>query len=644
MPYIRLDQIEFSIGNQVLLDKVNLTLGKGERLGLLGRNGAGKSTLMRILSGELLPEDGERWVDPNITVARLEQALPEHLETSVFDYVATGLAETGALLSRYHALTADSSADALEELSQIQAQLEHLDGWTMAQRIERVLQQLDLKADDLLATLSGGWRRRAALARALVTEPDVLLLDEPTNHLDIPSIDWLERQVNAFEGAIVLITHDRRFLQRVCNRIGELDRGHLSLWQADYNKFLVLREQQAEAEARADALFDKKLAQEETWIRQGIKARRTRNEGRVRALKAMRGERAQRRVAQGKGSFKLEEASRSGRRVAEARGIAFRYDNETVVDDFSTIIQRGDRVGIVGSNGVGKTTVIKLLLGELTPDKGDVVLGTQLEIAYSDQLRGELDPEKDLIDNVCGGQEFIEINGQRRHAISYLGDFLFTPNRIRTPVKALSGGEINRAILARLFTRPANLLILDEPTNDLDIETLELLEEILLEFKGTIILVSHDRHFLDKVVTSLLVMKGGGDIEEQAGSYSDWEARGGQLSAMISSVGTSYHTAPVTTSTADETKATPKSRSDHEGNGTPPQKKTKLSYKAQRELDALPAEIESLEADHAKLLKLIAQPGFYEQSPDDVAATLTAVTETEQALDRALERLVELEG
>ena len=316
MPYIRLDQIEFSIGTQVLLDKVNLTLDKGERLGLLGRNGAGKSTLMRILSGELSAEDGERWVDPNITVARLEQALPEHLETSVFDYVATGLAETGVLLSRYHTLAANGSAAALEELSQIQAQLEHLDGWNMEQRIERVLQQLDLKADDQLATLSGGWRRRAALARALVTEPDVLLLDEPTNHLDIPSIDWLEQQVSQFEGAIVLITHDRRFLQRVCNRIGELDRGHLSLWQADYAKFLVLREQQAEAEARADALFDKKLAQEETWIRQGIKARRTRNEGRVRALKAMREERAQRRAAQGKGSFKLEEAKRSGRRVA----------------------------------------------------------------------------------------------------------------------------------------------------------------------------------------------------------------------------------------------------------------------------------------------------------------------------------------
>ena len=648
MPYIRLDQIEFSIGTRVLLDKVNLTLDKGERLGLLGRNGAGKSTLMRILSGELSAEDGERWVDPNITVARLEQALPEHLETSVFDYVATGLAETGVLLSRYHTLAANGSAAALEELSQIQAQLEHLDGWNMEQRIERVLQQLDLKADDPLATLSGGWRRRAALARALVTEPDVLLLDEPTNHLDIPSIDWLEQQVSQFEGAIVLITHDRRFLQRVCNRIGELDRGHLSLWQADYGKFLVLREQQAEAEARADALFDKKLAQEETWIRQGIKARRTRNEGRVRALKAMREERAQRRVAQGKGSFKLEEANRSGRRVAEARGIGFRYGRDTVVDDFSTIIQRGDRVGIVGSNGVGKTTVIKLLLGELTPDEGDVLLGTQLEIAYSDQLRGELDPEKDLIDNVCGGQQFIEINGQRRHAISYLGDFLFAPDRIRTPVKALSGGEINRAILARLFTRPANLLILDEPTNDLDIETLELLEEILLEFKGTIILVSHDRHFLDKVVTSLLVMKGDGEIEEQAGSYSDWEARGGQLAAPVGSSGSLATSSDAPSATpaieiADEAGASEKPTASAGGDKTP-KKKTKLSYKDQRELDALPAEIESLEARHAELLEIIAQPGFYEQSPDEVANALNAVTESEQALDRALERLVELEG
>lgn len=644
MPYIRLDEIEFSIGTQVLLDKVNLTLDKGERLGLLGRNGAGKSTLMRILSGELAQEDGERWVDPNITVARLEQALPKNLDTTVFDYVATGLAKTGALLSRYQALISDSSGQSLDELSQIQSELEHLGGWSMAQRIEKILQQLDLNADERLATLSGGWRRRAALARALVTEPDVLLLDEPTNHLDIPSIDWLEQQVNAFEGAIVLITHDRRFLQKVCNRIGELDRGHLSLWQADYAKFLVLREQQAEATARQEALFDKKLAQEETWIRQGIKARRTRNEGRVRALKAMREERAQRRVTQSKGSFALEEANRSGRRVAEARGISFCYGNEPVVNDFSTIIQRGDRIGIVGSNGVGKTTVIKLLLGELKPDEGDVLLGTQLEIAYSDQLRGELDPDKDLIDNVCGGQQFIEINGQRRHAISYLGDFLFAPDRIRTPVKALSGGEINRAILARLFTRPANVLILDEPTNDLDIETLELLEEILLEFKGTIILVSHDRHFLDKVVTSLLVMGGSGNIEEQAGSYSDWEARGGRLEAATGSPMITQAIANPSETAIGQSERPAKPTPDDGIDSSTRKQKTKLSYREQRELDALPGEIELLEKRHAELLELIAQPDFYERSPDDVAATLTAVTESEQSLDRALERLVELEG
>ena len=652
MPYIRLDQIEFSIGTQVLLDKVSLTLDKGERLGLLGRNGAGKSTLMRILSGELPPEDGERWVDPNIKVARLEQTLPDNLALTVFDYVATGLAETGALLSRYHTLISDSSAQNLDEISQIQSELEHLGGWSMEQRIDKVLQQLGLDANKQLATLSGGWRRRAALARALVIEPDVLLLDEPTNHLDIPSIDWLEQQVTVFEGAIVLITHDRRFLQRVCNRIGELDRGHLALWQADYAKFLVLREQQAEATARAEALFDKKLAQEEAWIRQGIKARRTRNEGRVRALKAMREERSQRRVAQGKGSFSLEEANRSGRRVAEARGISFRYDEQPVVTDFSTIIQRGDRIGIVGSNGAGKTTLIKLLLGELQPDEGDVLLGTQLEIAYSDQLRGELDLDKDLIDNVCGGQQFIEINGQRRHAISYLGDFLFAPDRIRTPVKALSGGEINRAILARLFTRPANVLILDEPTNDLDIETLELLEEILLDFKGSIILVSHDRHFLDKVVTSLLVISGDGNVEEQAGSYSDWEARGGRLIAKIDSSAPSIAMSSATTATSHSATAAKASvndasqdaKPDHHSGNASPKKKTKLSYKEQRELDALPAEIEALETRHAELLEVIARPDFYERSPDQVATTLNAVTESEQALDRALERLVELEG
>jgi ATP-binding cassette subfamily F protein uup len=370
VPLIRLNQIEYSIGTQMLLDKVSLTLEKGDRLGLLGRNGAGKSTLLRILSGELLPEDGERWVDPNIQVTRLEQALPDNLDLTTYEYVATGLADVGALLSRYHSLAADGSTEALKALSTIQDQLEHADGWSLDQRIARTLDQLDLTATDPLSVLSGGWRRRAALARALVSEPDVLLLDEPTNHLDIPSIDWLEQQVQQFGGAIVLITHDRRFLQRACTHIGELDRGHLALWECDYERFLFLRDQQAAAEQRADALFDKKLAQEETWIRQGIKARRTRNEGRVRALETMREERSQRRAAQGKGQFRIEEAARSGKRVAELEQVSFRYEEEMIVDNFSTIIQRGDRIGIVGGNGVGKSTLIKLLLGKLSPERG----------------------------------------------------------------------------------------------------------------------------------------------------------------------------------------------------------------------------------------------------------------------------------
>jgi len=638
MSYVRLDQIDYSIGPRILLDKVSLTLGKGERLGLLGRNGAGKSTLLRILSGELAPESGERWQQPDARIAFLEQSLPEDGDLTVFDYVATGLAEIGELLSRYHLLIQSNAESTLQELNAIHAELEHRNGWTMGQRIEKVLDQMKLAGDTPLKALSGGWRRRAALARALVTDPDLLLLDEPTNHLDIPAIDWLEQEVMQFAGAVVLITHDRRFLQRVCNRIGELDRGHLALWQSDYRQFLIQREQQAAAEARAEALFDKKLAQEEVWIRQGIKARRTRNEGRVTALKAMREERAQRRAAVGRGRMTLEDAARSGRRVAEAREVSFGYENQDLIKDFSTIIQRGDRIGIVGRNGVGKSTVIKLLLGELAPSKGEVLRGTQLQIAYSDQLRDTFQPERDLIDNVCGGQEFIEINGQRRHAISYLGDFLFSPDRVRTPVKALSGGEINRAILARLFTRPANLLVLDEPTNDLDIETLELLEEILLEFKGTVIVVSHDRHFLDKVVTSLLVMKENGVVEEQAGGYSDWEARGGQLTPLSVTI------AP------QENQATAPSESEQDqaaknSSVTPsPPKKAKLSYKEQRELDALPDRIERLESEHAALLASISEPGFYDQAPDTVAQVMTAISAAENALDEALERLVALEG
>ena len=639
MPYVRLDQIDFSIGNRILLDKTSLTLGKGDRLGLLGRNGAGKSTLLRILSGELLPEAGERWLQPNAKIAFLEQSLPEDLDFTVFDYVATGLAETGELLSRYHLLTQDGSDKALRELSVIHSELEHRDGWTMGQRIEKVLDQLNLAGDTPLATLSGGWRRRAALARALVTDPDVLLLDEPTNHLDIPAIDWLEQEITQFPGAVVIITHDRRFLQRVCNQIGELDRGNLSVWQSDYRQFLIQRENRAAAEARAEALFDKKLAEEEAWIRQGIKARRTRNEGRVTALKAMREERSQRRTAAGTGRMTLENAGRSGRRVTEAKDVSFGYGNQPVIKGFSTIIQRGDRIGIVGRNGVGKSTIIKLLLGELTPNEGEVLQGSQLQIAYSDQLRDTFRPEQDLIDNVCGGQEFIEINGQRRHAISYLGDFLFTPDRIRTPVKALSGGEINRAILARLFTRPANLLVLDEPTNDLDIETLELLEEILLEFKGTVIVVSHDRYFLDKVVTSLLVMNDNGTIEEQAGGYGDWESRSGLRNPLSESL------EPKKSKNQPPNEMVPRQASlPSNAKKLSPRKKTNTGYQEQRELNTLPERTEQLESEHAALLTSISEPGFYDQAPDRIAEVMSAITAAECSLDEALERLIALEG
>jgi ATP-binding cassette subfamily F protein uup len=414
----------------------------------------------------------------------------------------------------------------MRALESIQQELESKDGWRLQQRVETVISQLQLPGDARMATLSGGWRRRVALGQALVSEPDILLLDEPTNHLDIPAIEWLENQLLAYQGSVMFITHDRAFLQKVANTIVELDRGRLSSREGDYAGFLKFREQQLEAEERENALFDKRLADEEKWIRQGIKARRTRNEGRVRALKAMREERRQRREQAGRADFGMETADRSGKRVVELEHVSKRFDDKLVIDDFSTLVKRGDRIGVVGANGAGKSTLIRILLGDLPPDSGSVKLGTRLEIAYSDQLRVNLDPEKDLIDNVCGGREFIEINGRKRHAISYLGDFLFAPDRVRMPVKALSGGEQNRAILARLFSKPANLLVLDEPTNDLDVETLELLEEILLEFDGTVLLVSHDREFMDNVVTSLFVLEGDGSVTEHVGGYSRWAGTG----------------------------------------------------------------------------------------------------------------------
>ena len=627
MPLLRLDTVHLQYGTQVLLDAVELSITRGEKLGLLGRNGAGKTTLLKVLAGELTPDSGERWMRPGVRIARLQQTLPEADDISVYDTVASGLADAGRLVSEYHQLLLEEPAD-MSKLAQVQQQLEDADGWQLQQRVETTISQLQLPAEATMGELSGGWRRRVALAQALVSQPDILLLDEPTNHLDIPAIQWLEEQLAQFPGAIILITHDRRFLQNVANSIAELDRGHLTQWRGNYQGFLQHREQQLQAEERANELFDKKLAQEEVWIRQGIKARRTRNEGRVRALKAMRDERQQRRERSGSADFKVEGAGASGKIVAELEGVNMSYGDQRILTNFSTIIQRGDRIGIVGPNGAGKSTLVRIILGELQPDSGSVKFGSKLEVAYSDQLRDQLDPEKNLIDNVCGGQDFIEINGKRRHAISYLGDFLFSPERVRTPAKALSGGEQNRAVLAKLFSKPANLLVLDEPTNDLDIETLELLEEILLTFEGTVLLVSHDRDFMDNVVTGLLILEGDGVVDEQAGGYSDWEARGGRLVEKVEKSATDTPTAELAVTTAT-------------GNSA---KKRKLSYKDQRELDSLPSQIETLENRQHELEQQVSNADFYQQEHAQVQQVLDELTQVQSQLESTFERWAELEG
>ncbi|MEZ5547577.1 MAG: ATP-binding cassette domain-containing protein [Pseudomonadales bacterium] len=629
MPLLRLDNLSLNYGTQVLLDQVNFTLHKGNKIGLLGRNGEGKTTLLKIIAGEIFPDSGERWLRPGVKIAWLDQSLPAADDQEVYDVVASGLAEVGELLSRYHHAIQDLEHTDMRELERVQQQLEAKDGWRMQQRVDTVLTQLQLSGDVLMKELSGGWRRRVALARALVSDPDILLLDEPTNHLDIPAIEWLEKQLQEYRGAIICITHDRAFLQQIANQIIELDRGKLYPWEGDYHSFLRYREQELAAEERANALFDKKLAQEEQWIRQGIKARRTRNEGRVRALKAMRNEHSQRRSQMGKANFNMEEAERSGKVVAELSNLSHSFDGKPVIKNYSGLIVRGDRIGIVGANGAGKSTLIKIILGELVPDQGTVKLGSKLEVAYFDQLRAHLIPEKNLIDNICEGRDFIEIDGKRRHAISYLGDFLFTPDRVRTPVKALSGGEQNRAILAKLFSKPANLLVLDEPTNDLDIETLELLEEILLDFKGTVLLVSHDREFMDKVVTSIMVLEGDGVIKDYVGDYSNWAQKGGKLKFENNS--------SPTTQTAKQN-AQPAAAIP-----APVEAKKKLSYKDQRELDNLPALIERLEQEQSALEQQISTPEFYQAERDQIDNTLAALKDTQVKLEQAYQRWDELE-
>ncbi|MES9929197.1 MAG: ATP-binding cassette domain-containing protein, partial [Candidatus Thiodiazotropha sp. 6PDIVS] len=533
MPLITLRNLHLSFGDAPLLDGVNLNIEKGERIALLGRNGMGKSTLMKVIMGSQVADDGERVVGKGVDIARLIQEVPQDVSGSVFDLVADGMGDLSEKLKNYHRishrLAEEGDQALLESLAEAQHDLEASGGWQLEQRVETVISRTGLDADAQFSELSGGLKRRVLLAQALVTEPDLLLLDEPTNHLDIEAIDWMENLLLGFPGAVLFVTHDRAFLRRLATRILELDRGQMTDWPGDYGNFLRRKEEMLNAEALANDRFDKKLAQEEVWIRQGIKARRTRNEGLVRMLKAMRDERSKRRNTTGQVKMQLQSADRSGKLVVEVEDIDFAWEGSPVIKGFSTTIMRGERVGIIGPNGSGKTTLINLLLGKLQPDSGKIKLGTQLQVAYFDQLRSQLNEALSVQENVGGGSDKVEVDGKSKHIISYLQDFLFTPERARAPVHALSGGERNRLLLAKLFTKPANVLVLDEPTNDLDIETLELLEELLVGYQGTLLLVSHDREFLDHSVTSCLVFEDGGRITESIGGYSDWEQKNREI-------------------------------------------------------------------------------------------------------------------
>ena len=622
MALLSLRDIQLSFTYPPLLDGVSLSIEEGERVCLIGRNGEGKSTLLKIMDGRIAADDGERVLQRGARIARLEQEVPRDLHGRVFDVVADGLGEIAELVKSYHAasevLASDGSEAALEQLERAQHALEAADGWKLEQQVEQVISRMQLDAEADFPALSGGMKRRVLLARALVGDPDLLLLDEPTNHLDIESITWLEEFLLSWKGALVFITHDRGFLRRLATRIVELDRGKLIDYPGNYEDYLRRRAEMDNAEALASARFDKQLAQEEAWIRQGIKARRTRNEGRVRRLKDMREQFAERRKRQGSARLSLNAAERSGKLVCEAVGVNYAWEGHTIIRDFSATILRGDRVGIIGPNGCGKSTLLNLLLGRLKPDSGTIDLGTRLEVAYFDQLRGQLDLQKNVLDNVAGGSDKVEINGRSKHVISYLGDFLFPPARCRQPVASLSGGERNRLLLAKLFTQPFNVLVLDEPTNDLDLETLELLEELLLDFDGTLLLVSHDRDFLDNVVTSTLVFEGEGHVNGYVGGYADW-LRPRQPEEAEQS----------------RTKATVENKGDKKRLGRAEAKPaTKRSYKEQRELDMLPGQIEACEEELEELQTQLADPSVYEQQG---AEGLAELGERLDAVERQLE-------
>jgi ATP-binding cassette subfamily F protein uup len=623
MSIINLTNISMAFGHVSLLDKTELRITQGERVCLIGRNGEGKSTLLKIISGGISPDNGNIEYQSGAKIAFLSQEPHFDVNDTVFQAVAKSLGEAGKLVEEYHQLieqlTHDTDENLLAKLEKIQHSLEAEDGWSLEQRVETVLSKLNLPTEQLVTQMSGGWRRRVALAQVLVTEPDLLLLDEPTNHLDIEAITWLEEQLLDFNGGLLFITHDRRFMQRIATRIIELDRGKLSSYIGDYATFLRQKEAALAVEATHAAKFDKHLAQEEVWIRQGIKARRTRNEGRVRALKKLREQRAQRREVKGKINLNLNRSELSGKIVIEAKKISKKYDNIPLINNFSTVIMRGDRIGLIGANGTGKSTLLKILLSELSPDSGSVKHGTKLSVAYFDQLREQLNPEDTLIDAVSEGSDTLTINGQNKHVMSYLGDFLFAPARARSKVKSLSGGERNRLLLARLFTKPVNMLVLDEPTNDLDVESLELLEELLSTYSGTLLLVSHDRDFLDNVVTSTIVFEGEGKIKEYVGGYQDWLRQRSQPK-------------PKFNTPLSKEKLKPKSKSQ------------KLGYKEQRELVALPELIENLESTLDTLQTKISKADFYQGDSEKINQTLAQIKKVEAELETGYERWEVLEN